>query len=160
MTNEQLYLAIGIPVAVNAGLLAMLVAYIRSETQGIHKRMDEMKETWRAELRATRAEIGAEVRAEIQSVRAEICAEFRAEIQSARAEFRADIQSVRAEIAVTNQRITDMNETWRAELRSVRIEIAATNQRIDDLRQDWRTELHRVEEILDARLKHVEQTTP
>ena len=30
------------------------------------------------------------------------------------------------------------------------------NQRFDDVRDLWRAELHRVEEVLDARLKHIE----
>jgi hypothetical protein len=31
------------------------------------------------------------------------------------------------------------------------------NRRFDDMRDLWRAELHRVEEILDARPKHLEQ---
>jgi len=31
------------------------------------------------------------------------------------------------------------------------------NQRFDDMRALWLAELHRVEEVLDARLKHLEQ---
>ena len=31
------------------------------------------------------------------------------------------------------------------------------NQRLDDLRDLWRAELRRVEEVLDARLKHLEE---
>ena len=34
----------------------------------------------------------------------------------------------------------------------------AINQRFDDMRDLWRAELHRVEEVLDARLKHIEQS--
>ena len=33
----------------------------------------------------------------------------------------------------------------------------AINKRFDDMRELWRTELHRVEEVLDARLKHIEE---
>ena len=33
----------------------------------------------------------------------------------------------------------------------------AINQRFDDMRDLWRAELHRVEEVLDARLKHLEE---
>ena len=33
----------------------------------------------------------------------------------------------------------------------------AFNQRFDDMREMWRTELRRVEEVLDARLKHLEE---
>jgi len=34
---------------------------------------------------------------------------------------------------------------------------AAINQRFDDMRDLWRAELHRVEGVLDARLKHIEE---
>lgn len=33
----------------------------------------------------------------------------------------------------------------------------AINRRLDDLRDLWRVELRRVEEVLDARLKHLEE---
>ena len=33
----------------------------------------------------------------------------------------------------------------------------AINKRFDDMRELWRSELHRVEEVLDARLKHIEE---
>jgi hypothetical protein len=33
----------------------------------------------------------------------------------------------------------------------------AVNQRFDDMRDLWRSELRRVEEVLDARFKHLEQ---
>ncbi len=35
--------------------------------------------------------------------------------------------------------------------------VARFNTRLDDLRDLWRSELHRVEEVLDARLKHLEE---
>lgn len=31
------------------------------------------------------------------------------------------------------------------------------DQRFDDMRDLWRAELHRVEEVLDARLRHLEE---
>jgi hypothetical protein len=34
------------------------------------------------------------------------------------------------------------------------------NQRFDDMRDLWRAELKRVEEVLDARLKHLEEREP
>ena len=34
---------------------------------------------------------------------------------------------------------------------------AAINRRFDDMREFWRTELRRVEEVLDARLKPIEE---
>jgi hypothetical protein len=33
----------------------------------------------------------------------------------------------------------------------------AINRRFDDMRDLWRSELHRVEGVLDARLKHIEE---
>ena len=33
----------------------------------------------------------------------------------------------------------------------------AINHRFDDMRDLWRAELHRVAEVLDARLKHLEE---
>ena len=33
----------------------------------------------------------------------------------------------------------------------------ALDRRFDDMRDLWRSELHRVEEVLDARLKHLEE---
>lgn len=43
------------------------------------------------------------------------------------------------QLAALNQRINDLN------------------QRFDDMRDLWRAELRRVEEVLDARLKHLEE---
>jgi hypothetical protein len=43
-----------------------------------------------------------------------------------------------------------------ARLDSVDRRFDTINQRFDDMRDLWRAELHRVEEVLDARLKHIE----
>jgi hypothetical protein len=62
VTNEQLYLAIGIPLLFNATLIGVLIAYVNAKFQGmeakfearfdaIDKRFDDMRELWRAELR-------------------------------------------------------------------------------------------------------------
>jgi hypothetical protein len=45
--------------------------------------------------------------------------------------------------AVVNARITSLENSL--------------NKRLDDLRDLWRAELRRVEEVLDARLKHIEE---
>jgi hypothetical protein len=34
---------------------------------------------------------------------------------------------------------------------------ASLERRLDELKEVWRSELHRVEEVLDARLKHLEE---
>ncbi|HEX4592957.1 MAG TPA: hypothetical protein VH157_01720 [Bryobacteraceae bacterium] len=80
MTNEQLYLAIGIPVLFNAAMMGLLIAYMNSRFKQIDERF-----------------------------------------------------------------------------RGVDQRFDAIDKRFDDMRDLWRAELHRVEEVLDARLKHLEQ---
>jgi hypothetical protein len=74
MTNAQLYLAIGVPIAANAVLIGLLMAYNNARFEAVNQRLD------------------------------------------------------------------------------------ALNQRFNDMRDLWRAELHRVEEVLDARLKHIEES--
>jgi hypothetical protein len=57
VTNEQLYLAIGIPLLFNATLLGVLIAYVNAKFQAVESRFDAidtrfdgMRELWRAEL--------------------------------------------------------------------------------------------------------------
>jgi hypothetical protein len=67
-------------------------------------------------------------------------------------------------ILINNARMTDMNSRT-ADL-NVRIgemhghmdaRFTHMDARFDDMRDTWRSELHRVEEVLDARLKHIEE---
>jgi hypothetical protein len=51
VTNEQLYLAIGIPMLFNATLIGIVVALINTKFTAIDKRFDDMRDLWRAELR-------------------------------------------------------------------------------------------------------------
>ena len=53
-------------------------------------------------------------------------------------------------ILINNARLNDTN-TRIAELR------VHMDTRFDDMRDAWRSELHRVEEVLDARLRHLEE---
>ena len=46
-------------------------------------------------------------------------------------------------ILINNTRLTDLRGHMDA--------------RFDDMRETWRSELHRIEEVLDARLKHLEE---
>ena len=56
-----------------------------------------------------------------------------------------------------NGAIIGLAVLWiKAELRAVNQRLDNMNQRFDDMRDIWRAELHRVEEVLDARLKHLE----
>jgi len=65
VTNEQLYLVIGIPMLFNAGLIGLVMAYINARFgksdarfdglekrfDAIDRRFDDMRDLWRAELR-------------------------------------------------------------------------------------------------------------
>jgi len=60
-------------------------------------------------------------------------------------------------ILINNSRLGDMN-TRITELRShMDNKFAHVDQRFDDMRDMWRGELRRVEEVIDARLKHIER---
>lgn len=56
-------------------------------------------------------------------------------------------------ILINNSRLTDMNRALNARIDELR---AHMDSRFDDMRDTWRAELHRVEEVIDARLKHLE----
>jgi hypothetical protein len=52
-----------------------------------------------------------------------------------------------------NSALNSKLDAFRSEMNS---KFAAIDRRFDDMRDLWRAELHRVEEVLDARLKHLE----
>jgi hypothetical protein len=80
VTNEQLYLAIGVPLLFNATLIVILMAWINAKFEAVG-----------------------------------------------------------------------------AKFQSMEVRFTAIEKRLDDMKELWRAELHRVEEILDARLKHLEE---
>ena len=51
VTNEQLYIAVGIPILFNATMIGLVIALFKSRFDGIDKRFDDMRDLWRAELR-------------------------------------------------------------------------------------------------------------
>jgi len=51
VTNQQLYLAIGIPMLFNATLIGLLVAHMNARFDAIDKRFEDMRDLWPAELR-------------------------------------------------------------------------------------------------------------
>jgi len=55
--------------------------------------------------------------------------------------------------ALFNTRFTGIDKRFDA----VDKRFDAVDQRFDDMRDLWRAELRRVEEVLDARLKHLEE---
>jgi flagellar capping protein FliD len=70
-------------------------------------------------------------------------------------------------ILINNSQLSDLNNTLNNRIGDVNNRIDDVNRRIseldrkidqrfDDMKETWRSELHRVEEVLDARLKHLE----
>ena len=57
MTNQQLYLAIGIPMLFNATLIGLFAVHIFE-----HTRFDDMRDLWRAELRRVEEVLDARLR--------------------------------------------------------------------------------------------------
>jgi hypothetical protein len=64
-------------------------------------------------------------------------------------------------ILINNSRLGDVNariSEMRTELRSSVSDLRShVDYRFDDMRDTWRAELRRVEEVIDARLKHLEE---
>jgi len=64
-------------------------------------------------------------------------------------------------ILINNSRLGDVNtrlSDLRAEMNNRFDEMnARMDHRFADMKDMWRSELHRVEEVLDARLKHLEE---
>ena len=50
MTNEQLYLAIGLPMLFNAAMTGLLIAFLKKKFDRIDRRFDESIEGWRSEV--------------------------------------------------------------------------------------------------------------
>ena len=72
-----------------------------------------------------------------------------------------NILAVLAGILINNSRLSDLKSdflAFKAENRAyMDARFNAIDRRFDDMRDMWRSELHRVEEVLDARLKHLEE---
>ncbi|HTS50408.1 MAG TPA: hypothetical protein VMH05_20825 [Bryobacteraceae bacterium] len=66
MTNEQLYLAIGLPMLFNAAMTGLLIAYMNarfsSSEKSINQRFDDMRDLWRAELHRVEEVLDARLR--------------------------------------------------------------------------------------------------
>lgn len=71
-------------------------------------------------------------------------------------------------ILINNARLGDLSSSLNARLNDMHTRIGETNTRIGELRSHmdvrfeemkdlWRSELHRVEEVIEARLKHIEE---
>ena len=60
---------------------------------------------------------------------------------------------INAKFEGLNQRFEGVNQRFE----SMNQRFDDINRRFDDMRDLWRAELHHVEEVLDARLKHLEE---
>lgn len=60
-------------------------------------------------------------------------------------------------ILINNARFSDLNARLSELSTHIDARFADVNARFDDMRDIWRSELRRVEEVLDARLKHLEE---
>ena len=60
-------------------------------------------------------------------------------------------------ILVNNSRLSDLRAYMDGRFGDVSARFTSLERRLDELKEIWRSELHRVEEVLDARLKHLEE---
>ena len=54
MTNEQFYLAIGVPTVINTALTALLMVHIKARFDALDRRFDHRRDRWRAEPTASK----------------------------------------------------------------------------------------------------------
>lgn len=59
-------------------------------------------------------------------------------------------------LLVMNAKFAALEAKFVARFVGIEARLDAIDKRFDDMRDLWRAELHRVEEVLDARLKHLE----
>lgn len=60
-------------------------------------------------------------------------------------------------ILINNARLGDLRHYIDHRFNQVDQRFDHVDRRFDDMKDMWRSELHRVEEVLDARLKHLEE---
>jgi hypothetical protein len=60
-------------------------------------------------------------------------------------------------ILINNSRLGDVKDRISDLRADMNTRFDAVDRRFDDMKEMWRSELHRVEEVLDARLKHLEE---
>jgi hypothetical protein len=101
VTNEQLYIVIGIPMLFNATLIGLVIAYINAKIGKVESKFDGVNSRF---------------------------------------------DSVNSRFDAVNARFDAVDKRF-----------DAIDRRFDDMRDLWRAELRRVEEVLDARLKHIEE---
>ena len=112
VTNEQLYILVGIPMLFNATLIGLVMAYINAKIGKVESKVESRFDAVDARFDAVDA------RFESVNVR---------------------FESVNVRFDAVDRRFDGID------------------RRFDDMRDLWRAELRRVEEVLDARLKHIEE---
>ena len=60
-------------------------------------------------------------------------------------------------ILINNARLSDLRAHMDARFTDVDKRFNEIDRRFDDMRDMWRSELHRAKEVLNARLKHLEE---
>jgi hypothetical protein len=60
-------------------------------------------------------------------------------------------------ILINNARLTDLRNHLDVRFATVDQHFEDVDRRFDEMRDLWRSELRRVEEVIDARLKHLEE---
>jgi len=60
-------------------------------------------------------------------------------------------------ILINNARLTDLRTHLDTRFANIDQRFNDVDRRFDEMRDLWRSELHRVEEVIDARLKHLEE---
>jgi hypothetical protein len=62
-------------------------------------------------------------------------------------------------ILINNARLGDLRHYMDARFNEIDRRFDRVDSRFEEMQDLWRSELHRVEEVLDARLKHLEERT-
>jgi hypothetical protein len=62
-------------------------------------------------------------------------------------------------ILINNARLGDLRHYMDARFNEIDRRFDRVDSRFEEMQDLWRSELHRVEEVLDARLKHIEERT-
>jgi hypothetical protein len=83
--------------------------------------------------------------------------DFRSDVNSRFGDLNNRLGDFNNRLGDFNNRLGDVNNRFHDLRAEMNTRFDAVDQRLDDMKDIWRSELHRVEEVLDARLKHLEE---